>query len=100
MTRSQAVTVHHPHDVSFTHDFQTDDMDRTTLEAWATWAFSPSLSAILITLFISLVSPLLVHYYLYRKAVSKELPSFLLLGPSGAGKTSLLTLVNSHPPPQ
>jgi signal recognition particle receptor subunit beta len=65
----------------------------SALERWMTWAFSPSISAIAVTLTISLLLPILLHYYLYRKAVSKELPSFLLIGPSGAGKTSLLTLV-------
>lgn len=62
------------------------------VQDWATWAFSPAISAILITLLISLLSPLLIHLYLYSKASSKTLPSFLLLGPSGSGKTSLLTL--------
>ena len=64
-----------------------------TLRDWATWAFSPSISAILVTLLISITLPFLVHTYLYRKAIAKELPTFLLIGPSGAGKTSLLTLV-------
>jgi signal recognition particle receptor subunit beta len=58
-----------------------------------TWAFSPTISAILVTLLISLISPLLIHFYLYRKTPSKELPTFVLIGPSGAGKTSLVTLV-------
>ena len=65
----------------------------SALEDWLTWAFSPAISAIVVTLLISLISPLLIHYYLYRKASSKELPTFLLIGPSGSGKTSLLTLV-------
>ncbi|KAK3111148.1 hypothetical protein LTR53_013896 [Teratosphaeriaceae sp. CCFEE 6253] len=60
---------------------------------WLTWAFSPSISAILVTLFISLTLPVLIHYYLYKRAVARELPAFLLLGPSGGGKTALLTLV-------
>lgn len=58
-----------------------------------TWAFSPTASAIIVTLLISLISPILLHWWFYRKAPSKELPTFLLIGPSGAGKTSLLTLV-------
>ena len=66
-----------------------------TLEEWATWAFSPSISAIFLTLLVSLTLPVLLHYYLYRKASPKELPVFLLLGPSNSGKTSLLTLVRS-----
>jgi signal recognition particle receptor subunit beta len=62
-------------------------------EDWLTWAFSPSISAILVTLVVSLSLPILIHWYLYKKAVARELPTFLLLGPSGAGKTALLTLV-------
>ena len=62
---------------------------------WLTWAFSPTISAILVTLLVSLLSPVLVHYYLYRKASAKEAPTFLLVGPSGSGKTTLLTLVYS-----
>ena len=64
---------------------------------WLTWAFSPAISAILVTLLISLLSPILIHYYLYRKASAKESPTFLLIGPSGAGKTALLTLVCRTP---
>lgn len=66
---------------------QATDLD------WATWAFSPSISAILVTLIVSLSLPVLIHYYLYKKASPKELPTILLIGPSGAGKTTLLTLV-------
>ncbi|KAK4554564.1 hypothetical protein LTR86_008419 [Recurvomyces mirabilis] len=59
---------------------------------WLTWAFSPSISAIIVTLIFSLTLPILIHSYLYRKAAAKELPTLLLLGPSGAGKSALLTL--------
>lgn len=65
----------------------------SALEEWATWAFSPTWTAILTTLVVALTLPVLVHYYLYRKAVAKEAPTFLLVGASGSGKTSLLTLV-------
>ena len=65
----------------------------SALERWMTWAFSPTISAILVAFLISLLSPILIHTYLYRKAATIELPSFLLLGPSGAGKTGLQTRV-------
>lgn len=68
---------------------------QSALEAWATWAFSPTLSTIIVTVIIAFTLPALIHLYLYRKAVAKEAPSYLLVGPSGAGKTSLLTLVCS-----
>ncbi|KAK5108010.1 hypothetical protein LTR62_008845 [Meristemomyces frigidus] len=64
----------------------------STSKDWLTWSFSPSISAIIVTLVISLTLPILIHTYLYRKAVAKELPTLLLLGPSGAGKSALLTL--------
>lgn len=65
----------------------------SVLEEWATWAVSPAISAIVITLLVALTLPVLLHYYLYRQAAAKVLPSFLLVGASGSGKTSLLTLV-------
>jgi signal recognition particle receptor subunit beta len=65
----------------------------SALEQWLTWAFSPTISTVLVTLLVVILSPILLHFYIYRKERSKELPSLLLLGPSGGGKTSLLTLV-------
>ena len=78
-----------PQLTTFTHPILT----MSPVEEWLTWSFSPSISAILVTLLISLTLPVAIHYYLYKKAVARELPTFLLLGPSGAGKTALLTLV-------
>lgn len=72
--------------------------DSSAVKEWVSWSFSPALSAILVTLLVSLLTPLLIHYYLYRKAAAREVPGFLLVGPSGAGKTSLLTLVRSVMP--
>lgn len=65
----------------------------STLEEWATWAFAPSWSVILTALIVVLSVPILLHLWAFRKAAAKEAPTFLLVGPSGAGKTSLLTLV-------
>jgi len=61
---------------------------------WAAWSFSPTISAILVTFLISLLSPILFHYFLYRRSAPKQLPTILLLGPSGGGKTTLLTSVS------
>lgn len=60
---------------------------------WAIWAFSPTISAIIVTLLVSICLPIILHFYLYRTTASAALPTFLLLGPSGAGKTTILTLV-------
>ncbi|KAH8695918.1 putative SRP receptor beta subunit [Talaromyces proteolyticus] len=51
--------------------------------------------AILITLAVALLLPTLLHYSLYRKAANPASSSFILLGPSGAGKTSFLTSLES-----
>jgi signal recognition particle receptor subunit beta len=70
------------------------------VEAWLTWAFSPTISAIIATLLVATLLPIIIHFYLYNTAKSgSSIPTFLLIGPSGAGKTSLLTLVShrAHP---
>ncbi|KKA19337.1 SRP receptor beta subunit (Srp102) [Rasamsonia emersonii CBS 393.64] len=51
--------------------------------------------AILVTVAIALGFPLLLHYLLYRTAASPKSSSFILLGPSGAGKTALFSLLES-----
>nr|POE87921.1 signal recognition particle receptor subunit beta [Quercus suber] len=71
-------------------------MARTSaIEEWLTWSFSPTISAIVVTLLVSLTIPILIHLYLYRKAASKATPAVLLIGPGGAGKTTLLTLLST-----
>jgi signal recognition particle receptor subunit beta len=63
-------------------------------DGWLTAALSPTPTAILITLAIALLLPVLLHAGLYRKAAkAADKPTILLLGPTGAGKTALTTLV-------
>ena len=64
-------------------------------DSWTAWSFSPSVSAILVTFAISITLPILLHYFLYRTAAPKQIPTILLLGPSGGGKTTLLTSVSN-----
>lgn len=61
--------------------------------SWVSSLLGPSPRAIAITLVAALVIPLLLHFILYRSTSRKSLPSFLLIGPSNSGKTSLLTYV-------
>ncbi|KAF2704295.1 P-loop containing nucleoside triphosphate hydrolase protein [Pleomassaria siparia CBS 279.74] len=61
-------------------------------DSWLTAAFAPKLSTIVITILVAFLLPVLAHLFLYRKTVSTALPTFLLIGPSGGGKTALLTL--------
>ena len=46
-------------------------------DSWIAWSFSPSISAILVTLFISLASPILFHYFLvlYIQHDRRRLPA-------------------------
>ncbi|KAH7064147.1 signal recognition particle receptor beta subunit-domain-containing protein [Paraphoma chrysanthemicola] len=62
-------------------------------DSWLTAALSPKPSTILLTIVVALVLPILVHTWLYRKAAATAaLPTFLLVGPSGGGKTAFTTL--------
>ncbi|KAI9710267.1 MAG: hypothetical protein M1820_002761 [Bogoriella megaspora] len=75
-------------------------MELQGLEAFFTRGLSPLISTIIITALIALSLPLCLHFYLYRSKTRTTVPSFLLLGPSGGGKTSLLTFLDrGHPTP-
>ena len=66
----------------------------TDRDSWVTWLFSPSGSVILLALLICLALPVLDHIYNYTSSGRKALtPTFLLLGSSGSGKTSLISLL-------
>ena len=54
---------------------------------------SPAPLAIGVAVLLVLSVPLFLHLLIYRSVSSTTLPSFLLIGTSGAGKTALLTLV-------
>ncbi|KAK2000844.1 signal recognition particle receptor beta subunit [Colletotrichum falcatum] len=53
---------------------------------------TPSMPVIAIGAAIVLLFPVLLHFILIKSTPYTTLPSVLLLGPSGAGKTALLTL--------
>jgi signal recognition particle receptor subunit beta len=66
-------------------------------DSWLTAAFSPNLTTISIVLLIALLLPILLHSFLYRQAAATStVPTFLLVGPSGAGKTAFATLVSTR----
>ncbi|KAL9043693.1 MAG: hypothetical protein Q9214_003127 [Letrouitia sp. 1 TL-2023] len=57
----------------------------------------PSPLSLLVAVFVILSIPLVLHTIVYRHT-SDTLPTFLLVGPSGVGKTSLVTLLErGHP---
>jgi signal recognition particle receptor subunit beta len=64
-------------------------------DSWLTAAFAPKLSTMAVTLLVAILLPILLHQFIYRKATPTSLPAFLLVGPSGAGKTALTTLVSA-----
>lgn len=67
------------------------------IKDWLTWSLSGSLTAVLLLFLLALAFPIINHYVLYRSAATSKTPSFFLLGPSNAGKTSLYTLVRLPP---
>ncbi|KAF7119094.1 hypothetical protein CNMCM5793_008833 [Aspergillus hiratsukae] len=54
-----------------------------------------NLVAIAVAIIIAFGLPVLLHFIFYRTVASPPLSNFLLLGPSGAGKTALLSLLES-----
>ncbi|KAF2013017.1 P-loop containing nucleoside triphosphate hydrolase protein [Aaosphaeria arxii CBS 175.79] len=62
-------------------------------DSWLTAAFAPNISTILISFLVAITLPILLHRWIYRRATPTTLPTFLLIGPSGAGKTALATLI-------
>lgn len=68
-------------------------LDKTSIESIATFLLDGHPIAILLALVIAITLPVTLHWALYRKAASPSLSTFMLLGPSGAGKTAFLTVV-------
>lgn len=62
-------------------------------DSWLTKLFDAHLSTFLLTLVVAFGLPLLLHLWLYRHRTPINTAAFVLAGPSGAGKTSLLTAV-------
>lgn len=67
----------------------------TSFEGVITGLLEGSPIAILVTTFIAFGLPVLLHLIFYRTVASPPLTNFLFLGPSGAGKTALVSLVSS-----
>lgn len=51
-----------------------------------------------IAILLVLLTPVFLHNFVFSASGLTQLPSILLIGPSGAGKTSLLTLVSPKDP--
>ena len=63
-------------------------------DSWLTAAFAPNLTTIFVTIVVALGLPLLLHTFLYKHAAAAQIrPTFLLLGPSGGGKTAFAMVV-------
>lgn len=70
------------------------------LEIVATKLLEGSPLGIAIAVIITFGVPILLHLIFYRAVASPPSSNFLLVGPSGAGKTALLSLVCSTVPPR
>lgn len=68
-----------------------------TLKALLEAALTPSPTVISIGLAIVLLFPIILHFIFSATTPYTTLPSVLLVGPSGAGKTALLTLFERGP---
>ena len=68
----------------------------TDPQSWVSSLLSPTPLAVGVAIVLVLSIPLFLHLIIYRSISSTTLPSFLLIGTSGAGKTALLTLVGNN----
>ncbi|KAL3473636.1 signal recognition particle receptor beta subunit-domain-containing protein [Aspergillus californicus] len=76
--------------------FNMNDLSFWALfETVATKLLEGSPLGILIAMVITFGIPVLLHFVFYRAVASPPSSNFLLLGPSGAGKTALLTLLEA-----
>jgi len=79
-------------------------LDRISTMAWSdaqgllSSLMSPSLPIIIITALIALAIPIILHFTIYLSSSAAHLPTILLIGPRGSGKTYLLTLVRTPTP--
>jgi signal recognition particle receptor subunit beta len=58
-------------------------------------AFSPYANTIVVTVLVAFLLPIIVHTVLYRAKTPSSLPSFLVLGSTGSGKTALVSYVRA-----
>ncbi|KAJ5387248.1 hypothetical protein N7509_009789 [Penicillium cosmopolitanum] len=65
----------------------------TSLTGILTFLFEGSLSAIAVAILITFGVPVLLHIFFFRSVASPPSSNFLLLGPSGAGKTAFTALL-------
>ncbi|KAJ5988314.1 hypothetical protein N7481_003524 [Penicillium waksmanii] len=71
----------------------------TSLTGILTFLFEGSLSAIAVAILITFGVPVLLHIVFFRSVASPPSSNFLLLGPSGAGKTAFTTLLEAKSTP-
>ncbi|KAH8673792.1 srp receptor beta subunit [Xylariales sp. PMI_506] len=69
------------------------DQPKDQLMSFLEYIFKPSVPVFIVGLLIVFIVPVIVHYCITRETPYTNLPSILLIGPPGAGKTSLLTLL-------
>lgn len=75
------------------HDTASSTSVSRTIVSIIEYLLTPSRPIFIAGFLIVLLVPVLLHFWVSRQSKYTTLPSILLLGPSGAGKTSLLTLL-------
>lgn len=61
--------------------------------SFMTSLFNPSLPVLVAAAFVIFLTPLFLHLFVFNSRAATNLPTFLLVGPAGGGKTSLMTAV-------
>lgn len=66
--------------------------------SFMTSLFNPSLPVLVAAVFVIFLTPLFLHLFVFNSRAASNLPTFLLVGPAGGGKTSLMTAVRPPAP--
>lgn len=78
-------------------------LDSPPSYSFMTSLFNPSLPVLVAAVFVIFLTPLFLHLFVFNSRAATNLPTFLLVGPAGGGKTSLMTAVRPsvlrHAPP-
>lgn len=78
---------------SASQPYSTPFSNTMATQAWLQMLLNPSPLGLILSILIAVSIPVLLHYFITRASGLSSLPSILVVGSSGSGKTAFVTLV-------